>query len=88
MLLFAAIFPQFIDPALPAARQFAVLGATYLLSEFVSSAVYGLGGLQLRRFITTSRGAARLNQATGAFFIGADGLLLASHRCPDQRQRH
>lgn len=80
VLLFAAIFPQFIDPGLPAARQFAVLGATYLLSEFVSSAVYGLGGLQLRRFITTSRGAARLNQATAGFFIGAGGLLLASHR--------
>lgn len=80
VLLFAAIFPQFIDPALPAPRQFVVLGATYLLAEFVSSAVYGLGGRQLRRFITTSRGAARLNKATGGFFIGAGGLLLASQR--------
>ena len=80
VLLFAAIFPQFIDPARPAAHQFLVLGATYLAAEYVSALVYGLGGQQLRRFITTSRGAARLNKATGGFFIGAGGLLLASHR--------
>lgn len=80
VLLFAAIFPQFIDPATPAARQFFVLGGTYLLAEFVSSLVYALGGRQLRRFITSRRGAARLNKATGGFFIGAGGLLLASNR--------
>lgn len=80
VLLFAAIFPQFIDPAQPAARQFVVLGATYLLAEFVSSAAYGLGGQQLRRFITTSRGAARLNKATGGFFVLAGGLLATAHR--------
>jgi threonine/homoserine/homoserine lactone efflux protein len=57
MLLFAAIFPQFINPAKPAAHQFLVLGATYLAAEFVSAAVYGAGGRQLRRFITTPRGA-------------------------------
>lgn len=80
MLLFAAIFPQFINPAKPAAHQFLVLGATYLAAEFVSAAVYGAGGRQLRRFITTPRGARRLNKATGGFFAGAGGLLLAAHR--------
>ena len=80
MLLFAAIFPQFINPAQPAAHQFLVLGATYLAAEFVSAAVYGVGGRQLRRFITTPRGARRLNKATGGFFAGAGGLLLAAHR--------
>lgn len=80
VLLFAAIFPQFIDPALPAPHQFLVLGTTYLLAEFVPSLVYGLGGRQLRRVVTSRRGAARLNKATGGFFIGAGGLLLASNR--------
>lgn len=80
VLLFAAIFPQFIDPSLPAPRQFLVLGSTYLLAEFVPSLVYGLGGRQLRRVVTSRRGAARLNKATGGFFIGAGGLLLASNR--------
>lgn len=40
IILFAAIFPQFIDPGQPAARQFLVLGSIYLLAEFVSTAVY------------------------------------------------
>lgn len=80
MLLFAAIFPQFIDPAQAAAPQFATLGATYLLAEYVSSLAYGLGGRQIRRLVTSPRAARRLNQATGGVFIGAGGLLLAAHR--------
>lgn len=80
IILFAAIFPQFIDPAQPAARQFLVLGAVYLGAEFVSTAVYAAGGRQIRRFIRTSRGVVRLNKATGGFFMGAGGLLLATHR--------
>lgn len=80
MLLFAAIFPQFIDASRPAPHQFLVLGATYLAAEFVSAAIYGTGGQQLRRFITTSQGARRLNKATGGFFAGAATLLLAARR--------
>lgn len=80
IMLFAAIFPQFIDPARPAAHQFLVLGSIYLCAEFVSSAVYAGCGLQIRRFIRTSRGVARLNKATGGFFIGAGALLLAARQ--------
>ncbi|GAA0761744.1 LysE family transporter [Ideonella azotifigens] len=80
MLLFAAIFPQFIDPSKPAAMQFATLGATYLLAEYVSSLAYGLGGRQIRRLVRSPLAARRLNRATGGVFIGAGGLLLAAHR--------
>lgn len=80
MLLFAAIFPQFIDPARPAAPQFLTLGATYLLAEYVSSLAYGLGGRQIRQLVRSPLAARRLNQATGGVFIGAGGLLLAAHR--------
>lgn len=80
IILFAAIFPQFIDPAQPAARQFLVLGSIYLVGEFVSTAVYATCGRQIRRFVRTSRGVVRLNKATGGFFMGAGGLLLATHR--------
>lgn len=80
VLLFAAIFPQFIDPARPAGHQFLVLGSIYLLAEFVASLVYGLGGRQLRRLITSQRGAKNLNRATGGLFVGAGGLLLTAHR--------
>lgn len=80
IMLFAAIFPQFIDPARPAAHQFLVLGSIYLCAEFVSSAVYSACGKQIRRYIRTSRGVARLNKATGGFFIGAGALLLAARQ--------
>lgn len=80
IILFAAIFPQFIDPGQPAARQFVVLGAVYLAAEFVATAVYAAGGRQIRRFIRTSSGVVRLNKATGGFFMGAGGLLLATNR--------
>lgn len=80
IILFAAIFPQFIDPARPAAHQFLVLGAVYLAAEFVSTAVYASGGRQIRRLIRTPRGVVRLNKATGGFFMGAGGLLLAAQR--------
>jgi threonine/homoserine/homoserine lactone efflux protein len=80
MLLFAAIFPQFIDPAKPALAQFATLGATYLLAEYVSSLAYGVGGRQIRRLVKSPQAARRLNRATGGVFIGAGGLLLAAHR--------
>ncbi|WP_312307379.1 LysE family transporter [Pulveribacter sp.] len=80
IILFAAIFPQFIDPGQPAARQFLVLGSTYLLAEFVSTAVYASCGRQIRRLIRTPRAVVRLNRATGGFFMGAGGLLLAAQR--------
>ena len=80
VLLFAAVFPQFIDPQQPAAHQFLVLGSIYLLAEFVSSLAYGLGGQQLRRMITSRRGARNMNRMTGGFFVGAGGLLLSVHR--------
>lgn len=80
VLLFAAVFPQFIDPARPAAQQFFALGAIYLAAEFVSTTVYSLGGKQLRRIVSSKRGAKNLNRATGGLFIGAGGLLLTAQR--------
>lgn len=78
ILLFAAVFPQFIKPGQPAIEQFVYLGATYLLAEYAASLVYALFGRQIRRFIRTSRGAQRLNRTTGAFFMGAGGLLIGT----------
>ncbi|WP_462383211.1 LysE family translocator [Pseudomonas sp. Marseille-QA0892] len=81
ILLFAAVFPQFIKPGQPTTEQFVYLGAIYLLAEYAASFVYALFGLQIRRWVRTTRGAIRLNKATGAFFAGAGGLLLtATHR--------
>lgn len=77
ILLFAAIFPQFIKPGEPAAEQFLYLGSTYLLAELcVASMAYALFGLQIRRMVRSRKGISRLNKGTGAFFVGAGGLML------------
>ena len=80
IILFAAVFPQFIDPSRPPAQQFLVLGSLYLASEFISTAVYATGGRQIRRWVRTPRGATRINRATGGIFMGAGGLLLTAQR--------
>lgn len=80
IILFAAVFPQFIDPGQPPARQFLLLGSIYLLAEFVSTAVYASCGRQIRRLIRTPRAVVHLNRATGGFFMGAGSLLLAAQR--------
>ena len=80
IILFAAVFPQFIDPSQPAAQQFLVLGSIYLMAEFVSTLVYASCGRQIRRWVRTQKGVIRLNRATGGFFMGAGGLLLAAQR--------
>ena len=73
IILFAAIFPQFIDPGQPAARQFVVLGSIYLASEFVSTAAYARGGRQIRRFIRTSRGVVRCDSMDSLWPITCSG---------------
>jgi len=80
ILLFAAIFPQFIKPDQPATEQFLYLGTTYLLAEYCASVVYALFGRQIRRLVKTSKGVIRLNKTTGAFYMGAGGLLLGTSR--------
>lgn len=80
VILFAAIFPQFIDPSQPSAPQFLMLGSIYLSAEFIATMVYATGGRQIRRLIRTSRGVIWLNKVTGGFFMGAGGLLLVTQR--------
>lgn len=77
ILLFAAIFPQFIKPDQPAVEQFLYLGSTYLLAELcVATFTYALFGMQIRRLVRSRKGISRLNKGTGAFFVGAGGLML------------
>jgi threonine/homoserine/homoserine lactone efflux protein len=77
ILLFAAIFPQFIKPDQPTAEQFLYLGTTYLLAELcVASTTYALFGMQIRRLVRSRKGISRLNKGTGAVFVGAGGLML------------
>jgi homoserine/homoserine lactone efflux protein len=76
VILFAAIFPQFLDPNQPAAQQFLVLGSLYLAAEFISTAVYATFGKFLKKLIQTPRHALCLNRAIGGLFMGAGGVLM------------
>jgi threonine/homoserine/homoserine lactone efflux protein len=80
ILVFTAFFPQFVDPQHYTAS-FALLGATFLLFEFVAIAIYALLGARLG---TMAGGAGRLrwfNRVSGALMIFF-GAMLAFVRRP------
>ena len=80
ILIFTAVFPQFVDPAQAALPQFAVLGLTFLLVESFAVTVYALCGRQAGR-LGGRLGAGRwLNRVSGGMLIGAAGLLAGATR--------
>lgn len=74
VVFFAALFPQFLDPAAPLGPQLAVLGATYVALDGAFLAVYGVAAGSLARVL---RGHWRVwcDRASGAGLIVAAVLL-------------
>ena len=74
VVFFGALFPQFIDPALPVLPQLFVLGGTYLL---VDGLVLLLWGWMAARTLGRIRGMTGrwMNRISGALMIAAAGLL-------------
>lgn len=80
ILVFTAVFPQFVDPAQAVLPQFAVMGLTFLAIEGFAVAVYALCGRQAGR-VGGRLGAGRwLNRASGGLLIGAAGFLAGATR--------
>ncbi|MDX3885902.1 MULTISPECIES: LysE family translocator [Edaphosphingomonas] len=78
-LMFAAAFlPQFIDKARPEIPQFAILVATFAVTEMFWYAVYGIGGQKLAGFLTRPGLKRAFNRLTGGIFIGFGLALLGS----------
>jgi len=74
VIFFAALFPQFIDPAKPLWGQFVVLSATYLITDAVFLSGYGKFAEWIgRRMLGSTR--KYLNRIAGTFLIGAAILL-------------
>jgi homoserine/homoserine lactone efflux protein len=74
VVFFAALFPQFIDPAAPFAHQFAILSATYILMDGAFLSVYGSSASWIAsRFKGNSK--IWIERAGGAFMILAAVLL-------------
>lgn len=76
VVFFAALFPQFIDPAGPLALQIAVLGATYLV---IDGAILLAMGMAAHRLVRALGGAfARWLGVVSGFFLIIAAVLLAS----------
>ena len=74
IIFFAALFPQFLDPAEPIAMQLLLLGLTYLTLDGIFLTVYGsLAEWIAERF--KDRIAKNLDRISGSFLIGAAFLL-------------
>ncbi len=80
ILVFTAFLPQFVDIAKPMLSQFAILGASFLVLEWFSIALYSAAGVYLGRWLTRTKVRRWFNRCCGTF-LGAIGLsfLLVRH---------
>ncbi|MCG2842182.1 LysE family translocator [Sandaracinobacter sp. RS1-74] len=77
LLLFAAAFlPQFVNPRMSEAPQFAILVATFAALECFWYFVYALGGRSLARHLRRPPVKRWFNRLTGGIFIGFGLALL------------
>ncbi len=85
VMFFAALFPQFIDPAAPTLPQLAVLGGTYLVVDGLILLAWGLlaerAGARIR-----AQGFSLLNRMCGTLMVGAAMLLALRDFEPQQRR--
>jgi homoserine/homoserine lactone efflux protein len=79
LLYFTAILPQFIHPAVPIARQVAILGVSSVAIEFVILGIYVLACRAARRVASPGRFATPL-QITGGSLLVTAGVRLAALR--------
>ena len=74
VMFFAALFPQFIDPAAPTLPQLAILGGTYLLVDCIILLAWGsLAAVAAARLRTRALGL--INRICGTLMLGAAFLL-------------
>jgi homoserine/homoserine lactone efflux protein len=74
VVFFGALFPQFIDPALPVGPQLVILGATYLVIDGVILVLWGWTAVRTMGRIRKLTGTW-INRACGALMIAAAALL-------------
>ncbi|EEA00690.1 Lysine exporter protein (LYSE/YGGA) [Burkholderia sp. H160] len=78
ILVFTAFLPQFVDVAQPILPQFAVLGASFLVLEWVAIAVYSWAGMHLGKWLMRAQIRRWFNRCCGGFLaaIGVSFLLV------------
>ncbi|WP_165857379.1 LysE family translocator [Marinobacter sp. JSM 1782161] len=81
ILIFTAFFPQFVDTSAPVPAQFAVLGAVFLLMEWLVIAGYGVCGKLLQSWFTQPLRQRLFNRGcAGALACAGAGLLASQNR--------
>ena len=79
ILIFTAVFPQFLNTTEALLPQFLIMGLAFLVFEWLTICLYAFAGLHLRKALTSVKGQQRFNRLSGAV-LGAIGVaLLASH---------
>lgn len=76
VVFFGALFPQFIDPAMPVLPQLLILGITYLVVDGAILLLWGWLGLRAAAALRRAS-LGLVNKICGALMIGA-AMLLAS----------
>lgn len=80
ILLFTAFLPQFVDPSQAMAPQFAVLGALFLMLEWIAIGAYAYMGLHMRRWFAKPRGKRIFNRCCAGLLSAAASVLLMARR--------
>lgn len=74
VIFFAALFPQFVNPALQTGKQLVIMGVTYLVIDACFLTIYGgFAGWIESRF--RHQVGHHMNQISGALLVGAAILL-------------
>jgi threonine/homoserine/homoserine lactone efflux protein len=80
ILIFTAFVPQFIDAGQGSfSGQIALLGAVYLLAEFLAGSVYVGVGAAVKTIELSRRARRNVDRGTGVVLVGLAGVLATSN---------
>ena len=85
VMFFAALFPQFIKPAVPVLPQLTVLGGTYLVVDGLILLFWGWLAARVAARLR-ARASGWIDRISGTLMIGAAALLAVRDMEPQQRR--
>ncbi|MPQ86492.1 LysE family translocator [Pseudomonas sp. MAFF 730085] len=80
ILIFTAFLPQFVTQDQPVTPQFALLGAMFLMLEWIAISAYAYMGLHMRRWFAEPRGKRMFNRCCAGLLSAAATVLLLARR--------
>ena len=84
ILIFTAFLPQFVDTSRPVGPQFAVIGALFLVLEWVAAFGYGVLGARLSAWLRTARNRLLFHRGNAVLLaLAAIGLLAIRQSAAD-----